>query len=406
MSGVMTKVAVYGFIRIVFDLLGPPDWWWSIVVLVLGGVTAVHRRALCRHAARPEAAARLQHGREHRHHLRRPRACALAFKANGMPAAAALAFTAALFHVLNHSFFKSLLFFGAGAVLTATGRARHREARRPDPSDAADGLRVSRRLRGDFGAAAAQRLRLRVAGLPGHPAQSRSAAMGPEVHGAGGRRDAGAWRRARRRPASSAPSASRFSAGRVDRPRRRRETDRFSLAAMFVLLCFACCRHPAGLRHRRARAGRQGCRRQRMPPQTRSPGCRSCRSRRAAAPITACSCSPSSPVGDAGGSRSSTALPRAPLRRGPAWDCGYPDPSPATQYTADSFAQPLRRVFARGFLARERVDMPPPGDRAAGAAEVKLRDLVWDAIYAPIAAGSRRGREAQTICSSSPSANT
>src|SRR4029077_10063995 len=31
------------------------------------------------------------------------------------------ALTAALFHVLNHSIFKSLLFFGSGAVLTATG---------------------------------------------------------------------------------------------------------------------------------------------------------------------------------------------------------------------------------------------------------------------------------------------
>ena len=41
MSGVMTKVAVYGFVRIVFDLLGPPAWWWSVVVLVLGGATAV-----------------------------------------------------------------------------------------------------------------------------------------------------------------------------------------------------------------------------------------------------------------------------------------------------------------------------------------------------------------------------
>ena len=36
-------------------------------------------------------------------------------------AAAALAFTAALFHALNHSLFKSLMFFGSGAVLTATG---------------------------------------------------------------------------------------------------------------------------------------------------------------------------------------------------------------------------------------------------------------------------------------------
>ena len=41
MSGVMTKVAVYGFVRIVFDLLGPPAWWWSMVVLALGGITAV-----------------------------------------------------------------------------------------------------------------------------------------------------------------------------------------------------------------------------------------------------------------------------------------------------------------------------------------------------------------------------
>jgi hydrogenase-4 component B len=41
MSGVMTKVAVYGFIRIVFDLVGPPAWWWATVVLALGGGTAV-----------------------------------------------------------------------------------------------------------------------------------------------------------------------------------------------------------------------------------------------------------------------------------------------------------------------------------------------------------------------------
>jgi hydrogenase-4 component B len=37
MSGVMTKVAIYGFIRIVFGLLGRADWWWSIPVLAAGG---------------------------------------------------------------------------------------------------------------------------------------------------------------------------------------------------------------------------------------------------------------------------------------------------------------------------------------------------------------------------------
>src|SRR5216684_5456573 len=45
---------------------------------------------------------------------------AIAFQQNGIAWAAALALTAALFHVLNHSLFKSLLFFGAGAVLSAT----------------------------------------------------------------------------------------------------------------------------------------------------------------------------------------------------------------------------------------------------------------------------------------------
>ena len=61
------------------------------------------------------------------------------------------------------------------------------------------------------------------------------------------------------------------------------------------------------------------------------------------------------------------------LRRGAAWDCGHPDPSPATQYTTGSFAQPIRRVFGTVvFLAREEVAMPPPGDGRAARFEVRL----------------------------------
>ncbi len=76
------------------------------------------------------------------------------------------------------------------------------------------------------------------------------------------------------------------------------------------------------------------------------------------------------------------------LRRAPAWDCGYPDASPATQYTAMSFAQPIRRVFGTVvFRAREHVDMPPPGDTRPARLTVELRDLVWDSLYAPIAVG-------------------
>src|SRR5687768_13499525 len=48
-------------------------------------------------------------------------------------------------------------------------------------------------------------------------------------------------------------------------------------------------------------------------------------------------------------------------RRSDAWDCGFPDASPATQYTAGSFSQPIRRVFGTVvFRAREELDMPAP----------------------------------------------
>ena len=42
------------------------------------------------------------------------------FKANGKPLLAAIALTAALYHCLNHAFFKSLLFLATGSVLHAT----------------------------------------------------------------------------------------------------------------------------------------------------------------------------------------------------------------------------------------------------------------------------------------------
>jgi hypothetical protein len=74
------------------------------------------------------------------------------------------------------------------------------------------------------------------------------------------------------------------------------------------------------------------------------------------------------------------------LRRGPAWDCGYPDPSPATQYTSSSFAQPIRRVFGTlVFRAKEEVVMPPPGDAAPARLAVRLSDTIWDALYEPLA---------------------
>ena len=72
MSGVMTKVAVYAFLRLVFDLITGPAWWWGLVVLALGALDHGDGRAARADAARPEAHPGLQHGREYRHRVHRP----------------------------------------------------------------------------------------------------------------------------------------------------------------------------------------------------------------------------------------------------------------------------------------------------------------------------------------------
>jgi hypothetical protein len=74
------------------------------------------------------------------------------------------------------------------------------------------------------------------------------------------------------------------------------------------------------------------------------------------------------------------------VRRAPAWDCGFPDANPATQYTATSFAEPIRRVYgAFAFRAREHVDMPAPGEIRPARLTVEMHDLVWEFVYDPIA---------------------
>ena len=132
MSGVMTKVAVYAAMRILFDLAGPPAWWWGAVLMLLGAASAVLgllyalmqndlKRLLAYSTVENIGIVYIALG------------FALAFTADGLPAAAAIALSAALLHALNHTLFKSLLFMGAGAVLHATRRARHGPPGRADP---------------------------------------------------------------------------------------------------------------------------------------------------------------------------------------------------------------------------------------------------------------------------------
>jgi NADH:ubiquinone oxidoreductase subunit 2 (subunit N) len=124
MSGVMTKVAVYGFIRIVFDLLNEPTGWSSMIILALGGATAALGvlYALMQHDLKRLLA---YHTVENIGIIFIGLGLALAFQTNAMSGAAALAMTAALFQlttpVLKPPVFMPELSSGYGSAIEHLG---------------------------------------------------------------------------------------------------------------------------------------------------------------------------------------------------------------------------------------------------------------------------------------------
>jgi formate hydrogenlyase subunit 3/multisubunit Na+/H+ antiporter MnhD subunit len=119
MSGVMLKTAVYGFLRVAYDLLPVQLWWWGVLVLALGLASAVFGVVFA--AVQSDMKRLLAWSSiENIGLIFAGIGLALLFAAYKMPVVAALALTAALYHVASHAFFKSLLFIATGAVLHAT----------------------------------------------------------------------------------------------------------------------------------------------------------------------------------------------------------------------------------------------------------------------------------------------
>lgn len=120
LSGVMLKTAVYGLLRITFDLLGHPVWWWGLVPLGLGLLTALYGVVFA--AVQTDMKRLLAYSSiENVGLLFIGIGLGIVFFGVGMPALAALALLATLYHSLNHAAMKSLLFLGTGSVLHATG---------------------------------------------------------------------------------------------------------------------------------------------------------------------------------------------------------------------------------------------------------------------------------------------
>lgn len=119
MSGVMLKTAIYGVLRVAFDLLHHPLWWWGVAVLSLGLVTALFGVVFS--AVQSDMKRLLAYSSiENIGLLFVGIGLTLTFQAFGMTALAALALTSVLYHCLNHAVFKSLLFLVTGSVLHAT----------------------------------------------------------------------------------------------------------------------------------------------------------------------------------------------------------------------------------------------------------------------------------------------
>jgi hydrogenase-4 component B len=314
---------------------------------------------------------------------------ALAFKASGMPNAAALAATAALFHVFNHATFKSLLFFSAGAVLNATGERSIEKL----------GGLIHGMPRTAFAALVGCVAISALPPLNGFVSEwltFQAILLSPELP---------QWGLKFTVPAAGALLAlsaalaaacfvRAFGITFLGRPRspiagRAKETDRLSLAAMF--LCVAICLL-AGVLPGFVIDGLAPVVRDivgaRMPAQISSPWL-------SIVPVIESRSSYNGLLvfvfGLLTASLAAYGIHRAAsntIRRAPAWDCGYPDPSPVTQYSADSFAQPIRRVFGTAvFRAREAIEMPPPVDPRPARLTVRVQDLIYDYLYAPVGRG-------------------
>jgi formate hydrogenlyase subunit 3/multisubunit Na+/H+ antiporter MnhD subunit len=386
MSGVMTKVAVYAFIRLVFDLCGAPQAWWSLLVLALGAATAVIGvlQALMQHDLKRLLAF---HTVENIGIIYIGLGLALAFRAEHLALAAALALTAALFHVFNHSLFKSLLFLGSGAVLTATGE---RDMER------LGGL-IRRMPQTAFAFLAGCVAISALPPLNGFVSEwmtFQAILLSPQLEG---------WALKLMVPAvgallalSAALAAACFvkafgvtfqGRARSEAAAKATETDVFSRVAMFVLvgLCLAAGVLPGFVIDALAPAV-QPLVGAHMPAQAGQPWL-------SIVPIAEARSSYNGLLVflfiAASAGLCALAIHRFAshaLRRAPAWDCGAPDPSPATQYTAASFAQPIRRVYGTlVFAVRERVDMPAPLEQRPARFEAIVHDPVWETIYAPVA---------------------
>ncbi len=383
MSGVMLKVAVYGFVRFVFDLLGDVHWQWGVAVLATGCVSALTgvlfalvssdlKRVLAYSSVENIGIIFIGLG------------LSLLFSGTGNPQLATLALIAALYHSLNHAMFKSLLFLGAGAIVHNThehdldqmgGLLRRMPwtglffltgcvsiaALPPSNGFVSEWLTFQAALQAWQLESGVLRSLVPAASAVLALTGALSAACFVRVYGVVflGRARSRNARRAR-----AVPIAMRMG------------------QAMLALACLVLGIFPGAVLHLLVAVPQQLL--LTTLPQATAHGWLWL------TPVSPQTASYSAPwllvLLVAVGALVALALRAAAtqrVRRSDPWDGGFAPPDPRMQYTASAFAQPVRRVFGLVFRINETLEPDADGNLTH---RLDVEDRLWPLLYLPIAA--------------------
>jgi formate hydrogenlyase subunit 3/multisubunit Na+/H+ antiporter MnhD subunit len=376
MSGIIIKLGLYGIVRMTL-LVGPPPLWWGRLLMVIGLGSALFGIALAiyqRDLKRVFAYSSIENvglvvlG------------LGLGFwgEATGHPVIGALGLLGALLHAWNHAMMKGLLFFGAGAVLHATGT---RDLER------LGGLLRRMPVAGALTLVGA----ISIAALPplnGFASEwllYRSLMDGASLTGSSG--SIGFMVAVGSLSMVGAMTALAFvracSTALLGEPRSEaaahaHEASPTMLAAMGLLAagCVLVGVRPAAVARVLAGVAVEVM-----------PGARA---------EVASACATLVPVGVASLAlwgagalvavvllRSVRGRARAPRAEGPTWGCGYAAPTPRMQYTARSFAQLFADGLPRWLRPRTEASLPDGLFPRAGAYVSSTRDPLTRSVYEP-----------------------
>jgi formate hydrogenlyase subunit 3/multisubunit Na+/H+ antiporter MnhD subunit len=390
MSGVMLKTAVYGVLRVTFDLVADAQWWWGLVAVALGLATALFGVIFA--AVQTDMKRLLAYSSiENVGVLFTGLGLAIVFHGVGMHVLAALALVAVLYHALNHAFMKSLLFLGTGAVLHATGERNLGRL---------GGLIRRMPWAGWLTLVGV----LAIAGLPPlngfvsewlllqallfshevpHPFVNMLLPLGTAIV-------------ALAAALAGYVMVKFFGVIFLGQPREPNLAEAHDVdgleklgLAWLALGCVALGLLPT---HVIAALGVATTQLVGAAPDTTS------QPWWLLAPLTdrAASYSPLVLLAVIVGVVAATFLVvrrvyRRSVRRAPPWDCGFARLDPRMQDTAEGFGQPIRHIFA-GFFAMER-ELPSPLD-AAPRYRVSVGDRIWRALYLPLGGLVQRAADA------------